>query len=353
MWPFSKTEKREVSYSEAISNILFNVATGKHPLPHLTGAVESSAGLLGRGLSTAKITGDHTSALTPAWLAHVGRQLIIRGESVHVIEVVNGHVELLPVAHFDVYGNEMNPDTWMYRCDVFTPGGGQTLTRPSGGVIHIMWSFDGGSPWRGIGPLARGRLTSGLLAALEGSLLAQAKSPTGQLIPVPSPGASDEESEDALSSLKTDLAKIGGGVMLTETTQGGFGDGRGVSPSHDWVQKIIGFNPSKESLPIREAVHTAVMAACGIPPSLTSGRADGASQRAALERFLRLTLQPIGNLIAAELTKKLETSISLEFPAIGSGDIAARARGFKNLIDSGMSVEKSLALSGLLMAEEN
>ena len=104
--------------------------------------------------------------------------------------------------------------------------------------------------------------------------------------------------------------------MLTETTRSGFGDGRGVSPSHDWVQKIIGFDPSKEALPIREAAHTAVMSACGIPPSLTSGRADGSSQRAALERFLRLTLQPIGNLIADELTKNSKAPLPLTFPRL-------------------------------------
>lgn len=350
-WPFSKTEKRSANYSEATASALFSIATGKHP-PNLTSAVEASSGILGRGLSTAKVGGVRTEALTPAWLAYVGRQLIINGESVHVIEVVNGHVELLPVSNFDVSGNDMNPDTWRYRLDVFTPGGGQTLTRSSEGVIHCMWSYDAGSPWRGVGPLARARLTSGLLAALEASLLNQARSPSGQIVPVPASGTSDEAT-DPLSELKTDLAKIGGGVMLTETTAGGFGDGRGVSPSHDWVQKIIGFDPSGQSLPVREAAHTAVMSACGIPPSLTSGRADGSSQRAALERFLRLTLQPIGNLIAAELTKKLETSISLEFPAIGSGDIAARARGFKSLIDGGMNLEKALALSGLMMSEEN
>ena len=93
------------------------------------------------------------------------------------------------------------------------------------------------------------------------------------------------------------------------------------------------------------------MAACGIPPSLVSGRSDGSSQRASLERFLRLTLQPIADIVADELKKKLETPISLSFPAIGSGDIAARARGFKSLVDGGMNVEKALALSGLLMAE--
>ena len=349
-WPF-KSEKRSASYSEAVSNLLFNIATGKHPLPHLTAAVESASGLLGRGLSTAKVSGVRTEALTPSWLAHVGRQLILSGESVHVIEVINGQIQLLPVVNFDVYGNDMSPSTWLYRCDIFAPGGGQTVTRPSGGVVHILWSFDGGAPWRGIGPLSRGRLTSGLLAALEGSLLNQAKAPTGQLIPVPSPGASDDESEDPLSELKADLAKIGGGVMLTETTQAGWGDGKGNSPSRDWSQNLIGFSPSKESLPIREAMHAAVLSACGVPPSLVSGRADGSSQRSALERFLRLTLQPIGGLIAAELTRKLETPISLSFPAIGSADIAARARGFRSLVDGGMSVEKSLALSGLMMSD--
>ena len=315
-WPFSKTEKRESSYSEAVGNLLFSSAAGKSPLPHLTGAVESAAGLLGRGLSMAKVTGQRTEGLTPEWLAHVGRQLVVSGESLHVIEIINGEVKLFPVAHFDVYGNSMSPDAWVFRCDVFSPSGSRTLTRPAEGVIHCKWSFDSGSPWRGIGPLARGRLTSGLLAALEGSLLNQAKSPTGQIVPVPSPGTADDEATDPLSELKTDLSKIGGGVMLTETTQGGFGDGRGVSPSHDWAQNLIGFSPSKESLPIREAANLAVMSACGIPPSLTSGRADGTAQRAGLERFLRLTLQPIGNLIADELTKNSKAPLPLTFPRL-------------------------------------
>ena len=351
MWPFSKTEKRGASYSEAVSNLLFNIATGRHPLPHLTAAVESASGLLGRGLSMAKVKGQRTEGLTPGWFSHVGRQLIISGESLHVIEVVDGHIELLPVAHFDVSGSSMSPGDWMYRCDLFAPGGGRTVTRPAEGVIHCLWSYDSAAPWRGIGPLARGRLTSGLLAALEGSLLNQAKSPTGQILALPSSGSGDDEATDPLSELKTDLSKIGGGVMLTETAMAGWGDGKGSSPSRDWVQSKIGFDPSKEALPIREAVSLSVLACCGIPPSLVSGRADGSSQRSSLERFLRLTLLPVGALIADELTKKLESPIAIDFPAIGSGDIAARARGFKSLVDSGMDLEKALALSGLLMSE--
>lgn len=353
MWPFAKTEKRSASYSEVVSALMLSIATGKHPVPHLTAAVESACGLLGRGLSTARVRGLRTEALTPALLSHIGRKMIIDGESLHVIEVINGKIELLPAANFDVSGSSMNPDSWLYRCDVFSPGGVQSLTRSSEGVVHIMWSYDGGSPWRGIGPLARGRLTSGLLAALEGSLLAQAESPTGQIVAVPASGTSDDEATDPLSSLKTDLAGIKGGVMLAESVAGSWGDGKGVSPNKDWIQSKIGFDPSKEALPIREVVSREVSACCGIPPSLVSGKADGTAQRAGLERFLRLTLQPIGNLIADELTRKLETPVSLSFPAIGSGDISARARGFKSLVDGGQNVEKALALSGLLMAEEN
>ena len=48
-WPFSKPEKR-ASYSEALSGLLFTLATGKHPVPHLTAAAESACGFLGRGL---------------------------------------------------------------------------------------------------------------------------------------------------------------------------------------------------------------------------------------------------------------------------------------------------------------
>ena len=222
MWPFAKTEKRSASYSEVVSALMLSIATGKHPVPHLTAAVESACGLLGRGLSTARVRGLRTEALTPALLSHIGRKMIIDGESLHVIEVINGKIELLPAANFDVSGSSMNPDSWLYRCDVFSPGGVQSLTRSSEGVVHIMWSYDGGSPWRGIGPLARGRLTSGLLAALEGSLLAQAESPTGQIVAVPASGTSDDEATDPLSSLKTEpgwyqrrchAGGIGGGLM--------------------------------------------------------------------------------------------------------------------------------------------
>ena len=176
-WRKEKTEKRSASYSEVVGDLLLNSVTGKHPLPYLTAAAESASGILGRSLSMAEVKGQRTGGLTPSWLSFVGRQLIIRGESLHVIEVVNGEVKLLPVAHFDVYGEDMNFDSWMYRCDVGSPGGSRTLTRPAEGVIHCLWSYDSAAPWRGIGPLARGRLTSGLLAALEGSLLNQAKAP--------------------------------------------------------------------------------------------------------------------------------------------------------------------------------
>ena len=66
MWPFAKTEKRGASYSEAVSNLLFSIATGKHPVPHLTAAAESACGILARGLSTARVRGVRTEALTPS-----------------------------------------------------------------------------------------------------------------------------------------------------------------------------------------------------------------------------------------------------------------------------------------------
>ena len=82
---------------------------------------------------------------------------------------------------------------------------------------------------------------------------------------------SDDEATDPLSSLKTDLAgKIGGGVMLTETTAGAWGDGKGVSPNTDWIQIEIGWlDQPIQGKPflIREAAHTTVLSACGIPPS--------------------------------------------------------------------------------------
>ena len=232
---------------------------------------------------------------------------------------------------------------------MFSPSASRTLTRTSEEVLHLRYSYDPGSPWRGVGPLTRARLTAALAANLESGLGNQAAAPTGQLIPVPNPGAADTEDGDPLADLKTDIAKIAGGVMLTETTSGAWGEGRAIAPKGDWEQRRIGFDPSRESGPIREAAAMAVLSACGIPPSLVSDRAEGTGQREGYRRFVNLTLLPLGKILESELSFKLDADVKLSFDSLMASDLTGKARAFGSMVKAGLDLEKAAALSGLMV----
>ena len=351
-WPWSNREKRQASYSEAMSSALLAVASGVGNFKQ-TGAVEMAASTVGKALALSAVSpsDNRTSGLTPSLLASIGRQLVVRGEAVFVIEIRAGSVRLIPASSFDVSGDSLFPEDWTYRCDVSSPSASRTLTRPYEAVLHFRYSYDPGSPWRGVGPLTRARLTAALAANLESSLGNQAKAPTGQLIPVPGPGASDTAEDDPLASLKADIANIAGGVMLTETMSSAWGEGRAIAPRSDWEQHKVGFDPSRESGPIREAATMAVLSACGIPPSLVSEKAEGTGQREGFRRFLNLTLMPIGAIVASELSEKLDVPVELNWDRLQASDLSGKARAFGSMVKAGLDLEKAAALAGLLVEE--
>ena len=349
-WPWSTRETRQASYSEAVSSALLAVAKGVGNLSQ-TGAVETAASTVAKALALSKVLpmDNKTVGLTAPLLASIGRQLVVRGECVFVIEIRAGAVRLIPASSFDVSGSSLFAEDWSYRCDVFAPNGSRTLIRTSEGVLHFRYSYDPGSPWRGVGPLTRARLTAALAANLESGLSNQASAPTGQLIPVPDPGAADTEADDPLSDLKDDLARIGGGTMLLETTAGAWGEGRAIAPKGDWEQRRIGFDPSRESGLIREQAALAVLSACGIPPSLVSDRAEGTGQREGFRRFLNLTLLPLGAIVEAELSEKLDVPVELNFDRLMASDLTGKARAFGSMVKAGLDLEKAAALSGLMV----
>ena len=355
-WPWSnrsnRLEKRQASHSAAVSSGLLSFAKGVGNVAQ-TAAVEVAAGFLGRALAVAEVApmDNRTLGLTPCLLASLGRQLVVRGEAVFVIEVRAGTVRLIPVSSFDVSGNSHFPEDWIYRCDVFSPSSSRTLKRTSEEVLHFRYSYDPGSPWRGVGPLTRCRVTAALAANLERGLSNQASAPTGQLIPVPDPGAGETEDDDPLSDLKDDLSRIAGGTMLIETTAGAWGEGRAIAPKGDWESRRIGFDPSREAGPLREAAALAVLSACGIPPSLVSGSSEGTAQRESLRRFLNLTLLPLGKIIEAELSDKLDIPIQMSFDSLMASDLTGRARAFGSMVKGGLDLEKAASLSGLMVEE--
>ena len=117
------------------------------------------------------------------------------------------------------------------------PGPSVTASRryPAASVIHVRFAVHPSSPWRGVSPLAWATSTGKLGAFLETRLGEESSGPVGYLLSVPSEGG-----DENLEGLRSDLANLGGGVSIVETTAGGWGEGRGAAPRSDWKPQRLG-----------------------------------------------------------------------------------------------------------------
>ena len=121
-----------------------------------------------------------------------------------------------------------------------------------------------------------------------------------------------------------------------------------AAPHRDWQPSRIGANPPPVLSGLRADVFGAVFNACGVSVSLATD-ADGTSQRKAFRRFLTTGLEPLGELVAAELSTKLDTpGVRFDFTGTYAHDLAGRAQAFQKLAAGGMPVADALAVSGLL-----
>lgn len=113
----------------------------------------------------------------------------------------------------------------------------------------------------------------------------------------------------------------------------------------------IGAEPSQALVELREQVTAEVMAACGCPMELFHG-SEGAASREALRRWLHSTLLPWAEVVAAELSDKLERPISLSFDRLMASDLSGRARAFQSMVGGGMDIAQAAALAGLMQPAE-
>ena len=98
------------------------------------------------------------------------------------------------------------------------------------------------------------------------------------------------------------------------------------------------------------AAQLAVLAACGVPDELVQA-ADGTGQREAWRRCLHGTIQPLGRVVAEELTRMTRREVTLDFEALAASDIAGRARAFQSMVAAGMDAGAAAAAAGLMEAE--
>ena len=231
------------------------------------------------------------------------------------------------------------------------PSNSRTVRVGSDRVIHWRWGTDPAQPWRGISPLAAASETSRMLAESTSHLADEASGPRGSLIPLGvDPGEDDDETTSPVAKLQKMIGALRGSAALVESTRN-MGDGLPMgSPTADWKPSRLGANPPDALVDLSDKASLAVLAACGIPPELMSGQAQGTAAREAFRRFLHATVTPLLDGMAREAAHKLDApGLAFDTTGLHAADVQGRARAFQSMVGGGMAIERAAALSGLLL----
>ena len=88
-----------------------------------------------------------------------------------------------------------------------------------------------------------------------------------------------------------------------------------------------------------------MLTACGIPAEFLEA-GDGTARREAWRQFIFGSIAPLARSLEAELSRKLETGIILDFAELRASDLAGRSRAYKQLIEAGMTDQQAAIISG-------
>lgn len=335
--------ENRAAYTDAlIASVLASAQGNLTAQAERTAAVEFATGLIERCFAVSNVTPESLFrvTLTPLALSRMARQLILTGNSISAIDTSSGGLLLLPVANYDIAGG-YRESSWRYRLELAGPSRLATRRLPSRAVVHVRMGSSVQEPWRGCSPLLNAGLTASMLGRLERRMAQEVNARVGHLLAIP-----DGTSEEQVTALRRDLAALEGNIALTETTSSGHGQGMRAAPQIDWQLRRFGAQVPESNIALRTDASMDVISALGIPPSLFRGT-DGVSAREAYRLLLVSTLQPIADLIADELSRKLETTVTLGFKRLHAADIQARARAFGGMVAAGIDNETALELSGL------
>ena len=348
IWPWRRTEQRQAggggTYTDAIVQAILATSTGgsaDKAVPAVTAALETCAALYAAAFGAARVVG--TSLVNPVMLSAIGRELIINGESLYLLDAGAGmgNAALLHADTWDITGG-YRPDTWRYHVTIPAPSGtGLVRYARADEVVHAMYSHSSARPWVGVSPLGWASGTGSLLAIVEKVLRDESGGTRGYVLPLPAGGDDDEVDE-----LKADLRQLGGRTAVVETTSAGWGAGGSGAPAADWRPRRIGPDFPRPVVELRTAAQNAVVSACGVPLGLVGDR-DAAGLRESWRIFLHGSVAPLARRVEHELSMKLETPVRLDFTELYAADVQGRARAFQSMTGGGLAPERAARLAGL------
>ena len=341
-WPFGhKLETRDDSYTDTLIGLLVNKAQGRTlAIPSATAALESCAGLTGRGFASAEVSGPETltRALTPGLLEMVGRSLIRAGEIVFLIDTEAGRLRLIPAQTHDVSGGPF-PAAWEYTVTLGGPS--KTVTYefvPAASVLHFRYAPDAATPWRGNSPISIANLAGKLSAETARALGEESSGPVGRLLGLPVDGASD-----TVSGLAADILNARGRTALLEV--GDWGNAGGDNKVALKTERF-GAEPPASLVELLDASTKEVYAACGFNAALWGG-GQAAAVREAWRLALFSVLAPLGKLVQTELQDKLEDTVEISWQELRASDLQGRARSVMSLVGAGVPVQAAAKEAGI------
>ena len=339
MWPWGR-KSEAFSYEDAVVSALLDTASGQVVDASATAAVEFCASMWQRTMSSAEVQPEHLSSLLPPdVLGRIARGLVLRGQVVGVVE--DG--ALVVASGSEITGGPQ-PSSWRFKVTLDGPSRSTTLTLGYGDVLVFQWSADPRRPWQGIGPLQRAGVSAALLANIEKRLSEEASAVSGHLLSVPT------TSEKTIATLREDMRALRGKTAFVRTSKN-WGEEEGKQKPGvpaEYLQRRVGAVVPESNIKLRAAASMDVVSALGVPATMFRSDADGTASRAASTRWLDFSVQPVADAMAAELSRKLGTPVSLGFEHLRRADtVLTMSRAVAALVKSGLSVADALDAVGL------
>ena len=212
---------------------------------------------------------------------------------------------------------------------------------PAATVLHFRYCVEPSRPWRGYGPLGVAQLAGRLSAETVNQLANESSGPVGRLLGVPVDG-----DDDTISKLREDIKNARGRVAFLENSDWGNSGTNGV----ELETKRFGAEPPQALVNLMDLASREVVMAVGLNTGLWVDL-GAATAREAWRLALFGVVAPIGRMVEAELTAKLDDTVTLSWQELRSSDLQGRSRSFKQMVEAGMPLADAVAVAGLMMPE--
>ena len=352
MWPFGQKPEPEnrASYTDALVDAITSAAGGNtvyNPLKHAAAEIAARSFAHAFAVAAVEPASPELASLTPAILATIGRELILRGESAHVIELRQGRVRLRGATYGWTVRGGPDEATWRYLVSLAAPSDQRSSDYSSASILHCRYATDPAQPHIGLGPFTNASESAKLAATIERNVSNESAGPHGWILPIPDQGLQDSD----VTELETKLKQLRGRTALVSSSKDSFGDG-GATQRSEYQPRRFGLDVPVSTPPLRQDAIHSMLGSAGVPAELWSVGTTSTSRREAWRQFLHGSVQPLAEIVTVELREKLHPRATLSFENLFASDIQGRARAFQSLAAGGMDLAKAAAASGILSPED-